>query len=265
MQQAYSMLDKTWLKSKNIYVKNIYFISDAHLSFKEDEFEKRKREKLLDFLDYIKDNTEQLYILGDLFDFWFEWYHVIPKYWFQILYKFRQLIDSGIKINFITGNHDFYVGKYLEEEIGMKCYDEHREFDVGSKRFFVAHGDGYAKKDKKYRGMKKIIRNPVSVFLYKTFISADLGMQIAKWVSGSSRNFGKIDKSLWIEEYYGFAKKKFDQGFDYVILGHLHCPIIKEQDGKVYINCGDWINEFSYAIYNGKDLSLKWWKHEKQI
>ena len=239
--------------------KNIYFISDVHLTFKEDHRENEKRKKLLDFLTTISQDAKELYILGDLFDFWFEWRHVIPKYWFPILFQFKKMADAGIKINFITGNHDFYTGQYLEKEIGISCFAGHKEFQVGTKRFFAAHGDGYAKKDRGYRLLKKIIRSPVSQFLYKTFIPADIGMQIAKWTSYSSRKLVKIGKTAWSEEYFQLARGKFNEGFDYVLLGHLHLPTVKEEDGKIYINCGDWMTEFTYAKYDGQTLTLKKW------
>ena len=245
-------------------MKNIYFISDAHLSIKEDSLEIEKRRKLLDFLDYIMTDgeTRELYLVGDLFDFWFEWYHVIPKYWFPVLYRLRQVVDSGITVSFITGNHDFYTGSYLQEEIGLRCFKGSCEFQVKEKRFFVAHGDGYAKKDWGYRLLKKIIRSPLAIFLYKTLIPADLGIQLARWVSHSSRQLVNIDKSSWAEEYYQFARKKFLQGFDYVILGHIHYPIKKENEPmkKTFVCCGDWMTYFSYARFDGNQLSLEYWQ-----
>ena len=242
-------------------MKNIYFISDVHLSFENTESEKNKRDKLLDFFNSISDKAEELYILGDLFDFWFEWYHVIPKYWFPVLYQLRKMVDSGIKVHLISGNHDFYTGKYLKNDIGILCYDEFRIFEVNSKRFFVAHGDGYAKTERGYRLLKKIIRSPVSIFLYKTLIPADIGMQIAKWTSRSSRKLKRLDKSSWVEEYTRFAEEKFDEGFDCVVLGHIHYPFVKEDGEKVYVNSGEWISEFSYAKYDGKTLTLNHWKN----
>lgn len=245
-------------------MKNIYFIADAHLSFKVDDIEKEKRKKLHDFLEYImiKGEAKELYLLGDLFDFWFEWYHVIPKYWFPVLYQLRKLVESGIAVTFVPGNHDFYTGSYLEKEIGLKCFKESCEFEMECKRFFVAHGDGYAQKDRGYRLLKRIIRSPVSIFLYKTFITADLGMQLARWASKSSRQMVDIDKSAWAEEYYRFAQKKFDQGFDYVILGHLHYPLVKKdnQRRKTFISCGDWMTQFTYCKYDGTRLTLEYWK-----
>lgn len=240
--------------------KNIYFISDVHLSFEKNEVEKLKRKKLIDFLNYIKDDAAELYLIGDIFDFWFEWYHVIPKFWFPILFHLKKLIESGVIINFITGNHDFNPGDYLEKEIGIKCFKEQTDFMVDSKRFFVAHGDGYAKRDRGYRLLKRIIRNPLSIFLYKTLIPADIGVQLAIWTSNSSRKLKRIDKKSWGQEYYEFAKQKFNTGFDFVILGHIHYPMIREKNGKVYINCGDWISNFTYSKYDGKTLSLNWYK-----
>lgn len=239
--------------------KNIYFISDIHLAFKVDEVEKEKRIKLLDFLKSISRDAKELNILGDMFDFWFEWYHVIPKYWFPVLFQLRKMVESGIDINFLTGNHDFHTGKYLENEIGIHCFEDYREFKVGAKRFFIAHGDGYARKDRGYRLLKRIIRNPVSKFLYKTLIPADLGIQIARWTSYSSRKLVKINKSSWIEEYYEFARKKFHEGFDYVLLGHIHAPLLRKEKQKTYVNCGDWITHFSYARYDGQSLTLEYW------
>lgn len=249
-------------------MKNIYFISDAHLAFIENGLEVEKRKKLEEFLEYIRinnDKTGTLYLLGDIFDFWFEWYHVIPRYWFPILFQLRQLVNSGIEVNFITGNHDFYTGEYLEKGIGIKCYNECCEFQVDSKRFFVAHGDGFSKMDRGYRLLKKIIRNRFSIFLYKTFLSADLGVQMAKWFSNSSRQLVKIDKEKWAEEYYKYAQKKFKEGFDYVLLGHIHYPAIKKDNGKTYVNCGDWITQFTYAKYDGNSLTLNQWKGSKLI
>jgi UDP-2,3-diacylglucosamine hydrolase len=240
---------------------DIYFISDAHLGFKNTEEETGKRRKLLGFLEFLETsgNTRELYVLGDLFDFWFEWYHVIPKYWFPILHKLKKLVESGINVTLITGNHDFHTGSYLEKEIGIRCIDEFHDFEIGSKRFFAAHGDGLAKKDRGYRFIKRIIRHRLSIFLYKTFIPADLGMQIARWTSKSSRKLNRFEKQSWSEEYYKFAKEKFDEGFDYVILGHIHYPMIREEEnnGKTYVNCGDWIKHFTYAVYDGSRLMLK--------
>lgn len=246
-------------------MKHLYFLSDAHLSMKVDKREETKRRKLMDFLDFIESDEDAgaLYLLGDIFDFWFQWRHVIPQYWFPILHRLRQLVDAGVRVHFITGNHDFYPGSYLEKEIGIRCFDESHQFEIDGRRFFVAHGDGLAKTDRGYRLMKRIIRNKVSIFLFKTFIHPDLGMAIARWTSDSSRKMVKIEKHSWSEEYHQFARKKFEEGFDYVVLGHIHFPLEKqEKDGKTYVNCGDWMNYFTYARYDGHQLTLNYWENQ---
>ncbi len=248
--------------------KNLYFVSDAHLSFKETEAEQTKRKKLVEFLQFIEKDEESaaLYLVGDIFDFWFEWYHLVPKYWFGILHQLKKLTDKGIEVHFITGNHDFYTGSYLHKEVGLTCHDEAAIFEHNGKRFFVAHGDGYAKKDRGYRLLKRIIRNRLSIFLYKTFYPPDLGMQTAKWFSKSSRQLVRIEKTAWAKEYHEFAKTKLEEGFDIVVLGHIHFPMLEKEgpegkeDEKAYLNCGDWMNRYSYGKYDGESLSLHTWE-----
>lgn len=243
-------------------MRKIYFISDVHLAFRETEEEAKKRKKLLDFLHHIQQDARELVIVGDFFDFWFEWYHVVPKYWFPILHTLRQLIDAGISVTYVSGNHDFYTGTFMQQEVGIDCRSDYYTFTVDARRFIVAHGDGLAKKDRGYRLLKKILRHPVSNFLYKTLVPADLGMQLAKWTSHSSRRLKLIDRRQWSEEYYQYAREKFAAGFDCVVLGHLHYPMHREEGKKVYINCGDWINHFTYGIYDGNTLSLGRWPGE---
>lgn len=239
---------------------HLIFFSDVHLLLDQDSAERKKIDRLSAFLEGIPDSgCRNVFILGDLFDFWFEWYHVIPKYWFAVLFKLRRLVDSGVNVFFINGNHDFYSGKFLAEQLGVQPVGENLDFQVGSRRFFVAHGDGLAKGDRGYRFLKKIIRNRMSIFLYKTFLSADLGIQIARMASHSSRTLQRKDVTSWGDEYWQFARKKFAAGTDYVILGHIHSPAIRRQENNCYVNCGDWLNHFSYAEYDGSRLNLKYW------
>ena len=247
--------------------KRIFFLSDVHLSFKEDDAELIKRANLYDFLDHVNKNGDVLIIAGDLFDFWYEWRHVVPKYWFGVIKKLRDLVENSVMVFLITGNHDFELGSYLQEEVGLHCFDESIDMKFGKKTFFIGHGDGFAKKDRGYRFMKRIIRNRFSKFMFRTFIHPDLGMKLARWASGSSRKLIKIDKNHWSEEYYEFAKNKFNEGYDCVILGHLHTPLYREENGHVYLNTGDWMTHFSYGYFNGKELKLMYWKDhsEKKI
>jgi len=242
----------------------LYFISDVHLAARLSEAEKKKQRRLLSFLEHIEGRAHTLYILGDLFDFWFEWYHVIPRYWFPVIHRLRRLIESGTPVFLIPGNHDFAAGSYLKNEVGISCVEESYRFTAGEKRFFLAHGDGLARSDRGYRILKRIVRSSLAGFLFRTFIPADLGMQLAKWISRSSREFRQIDRSAWNEEYFAFAREKFAEGYDHVLLGHLHLPVEREVNGKKYINCGDWLSHFSYARFDGRVLGLHSWSRDNE-
>ncbi|MBN2789311.1 MAG: UDP-2,3-diacylglucosamine diphosphatase [Candidatus Delongbacteria bacterium] len=241
-------------------MKKIYFISDVHLALDREKDTIDRKNKLLSFLEYIEDEASKIVFAGDLFDFWFEWYYVIPGFHFDLFSKFKEMIKNGIEIVYLTGNHDFHLSDFLTKEIGMNCIDETYTFEVGEKKFFVAHGDGYAKVDSGYRFLKKILRSKISNFLFKTLIHPDLGILFAKLTSGSSRKYRTIDRSKWRDEYLDFAKTKFMENFNYVILGHLHDPVIEEVNGNFYLNTGDWINHFSYGVFDGEELELKYYK-----
>ena len=246
-------------------MKNIYFISDVHLALDREEYTEERKKHLIDFLKSIENKTSKIIFVGDLFDFWFEWYFVIPAYHFDLFAKLKEMTNNGIEIIYITGNHDFHLGNFLEKEIGLKCINESFSFTENNKKFFIGHGDGYAKVDSGYRILKKIIRSKIAIFLFKTFIHPDLGIKIAKWTSGSSRKYRSIDRSKWRNEYFDFAKTKFKENYSYVILGHLHDPVLEEDNGKFYLNTGDWINHFSYGIFDGNKLDLKYYENKKSI
>lgn len=234
--------------------KAVYFISDAHLGAEEKEKEKLKENKLVSFLDKIKEDGEFLYILGDMFEFWFEYKNVIPKDHFAILGKLRNLVDSGMKVNYIVGNHDFWLGDFLTEQIGIKIFKYPIEITHQDKRIFVAHGDGLAKKDLGYRILKKILRNRVNIFLYKQ-IPPDISYPLAKFVAGRSRAQTDRREASYLDDYRNFAHEKIRQGFDAVILAHTHMPILESLGDssknspheRIYLNIGDWFKHFTYG------------------
>jgi UDP-2,3-diacylglucosamine hydrolase len=249
--------------------KAIYFISDAHLGAEEKEKEKIKEEKLISFFDKIKEDGESLYILGDMFEFWFEYRHVIPKDHFSVLSQLRNLVDSGIKISYVVGNHDFWLGDFLTEQIGIKIFKDPIEVNHQGKRIFIAHGDGLAKWDLGYRILKKMLRNSVNIFLYRQ-IPPDIGYPLAKFVAGKSRGMNRpvhtgaqADKreASYLEDYRSFAYEKIKQGFDAVILAHTHIPTLESlgdssansTEGGIYLNIGDWFKHFTYGkLMEGK-------------
>ncbi|MCJ7578234.1 MAG: UDP-2,3-diacylglucosamine diphosphatase [candidate division Zixibacteria bacterium] len=240
--------------------KPIYFISDAHLGAEEKEIEKIKEERLLAFLDKVKEDGESLYILGDMFEFWFEYNDLIPKDHFKILSQLRNVVDSGIKVSYVVGNHDFWLGDFLTGQMGIKIFKEEVEVNHQDKKIFIAHGDGLAKKDFGYRILKKILRSRVNIFLYKQ-LPPDLSYPLAKFVAGKSRAQADKREASYVEDYKSFAYEKIRQGFDAVILAHTHIPTLENltygspnspQRG-IYLNIGDWFKHFTYGkLLEGK-------------
>jgi UDP-2,3-diacylglucosamine hydrolase len=226
--------------------KAVYFLSDAHLGAEEQNKEKLKEEKLVSLFEKIKQDGEFLYLVGDLFEFWFEYKNVIPKEHLRILMKLKELVDCGIKINYLVGNHDFWLGDFLPRHLGIPIFKQPMEVVHQGKRIFISHGDGLAKKDVGYRILKKILRNKVNIFLYRQ-IPPDISYPLAKFVARRSRSRVQKRDESFLEEYEYFAKTKIEQGFDAVILAHTHVPLFKNLGEGVYLNLGDWFQHFTYG------------------
>jgi UDP-2,3-diacylglucosamine hydrolase len=235
-----------------------FFFSDVHLGTNDKAAEKIKEQKLLSFLEYVEKAGERLYIMGDLFDFWFEYRTVIPRGYMRVLSALARLQEKGIELHYVAGNHDFWVRDFLTVEMGIQMHFDPIEQEIEGSRFFLHHGDGVAKFDKGYRLMKRVFRYPPNIFLY-SLLHPDIGIPLAKWVANLSRNHQKhreIDDS----DYRELAAQKFAEGCKYVIFGHLHHPIRDEFSGGVYLNLGDWMRHFTYAVFDGKSLQLCHWE-----
>jgi UDP-2,3-diacylglucosamine hydrolase len=239
-------------------LKAIYFISDAHLGSETEEKEKIKEKRLIDFLERIIPDAEALYILGDLFEFWFEYKNAMPKEHFSVLIQLKRLVDSGIKIYYIAGNHDFWLGDFLPQKIGIKICKEPIWVSHQGKKIYLTHGDGLAKKDRGYRLLKRILRNKMNIWIYRQ-IPSDIGIPLAKKIARLSRSHTSQKVKNW-EDYINFARNKISEGFDAVIMGHIHYPKIENlKEGLphkgIYLNTGDWFEHFSYGkLVGGKFL-----------
>lgn len=240
-----------------------YFISDLHIGAEKNHEEARKQSIILKFLDKIAKDATHLYIVGDLFDFWFEYKHVIPKHYFPFLIRFSQMVNNGTKIYYLAGNHDFYLGEFFDRTLGIQTFNDEYTFTLASKRFYLFHGDGVAKKDVGYRILKKMLRNRFNQKLFR-LLHPDWGIPFARLVSGSSRLYTDTINLRDESDYINFAGKKFKQGFDYVIMGHRHNPLVHKNDRHIYINLGDWIRRFSYAEFDGKQIVLKYFREGKE-
>jgi UDP-2,3-diacylglucosamine hydrolase len=232
-----------------------YFISDVHLGELPKEKEIKKISCFINFLKSLENSAERIFFVGDLFDFWFEYKYVIPKKYFIILRQLAKLREKNIEIHYLPGNHDFYLGHFFKDELGIQTYQNDWSGTINKKKFYLYHGDGVAKKDKGYRILKRILRNPLNIKLFR-IIHPDLGIPVARFISGSSRQYTDRINLKDHNDYIEFARKRFSEGFDYVIMGHRHDPFSHEEKGKKYINLGDWLTNFSYAIFDGNDLKI---------
>jgi len=242
--------------------KKIYFASDQHLGIPNHEKSLIREKKFVQWLDIVKQDAEAIFLLGDLFDFWFEYKTVVPKGFVRVLGKLAEIKDSGITIHFFVGNHDLWMQDYFEKELNIPVYHQPKEFIINNTSFFIGHGDGLGPNDKGYKRMKKIFTNPFSMWLYR-WLHPDLGMRLGnylstknKMISGDEDVVFLGEENEWLVQY---CKRKLEaKHYDYFLFGHRHLPMtIKLSEKSMYINTGDWISHFTYAVFDGKKLELK--------
>jgi len=238
----------------------VYFISDVHLGHDSVSEERAKLEKLEAFFKLVASDGEHLYILGDLFDFWFEYKHAIPKDHLKVLFLLSQLVESGVKLSYITGNHDFWLGDMLTRHLDVEIFRDAAEVSHYDKKIYLIHGDGLAKADSSYRVLKRVMRNRFNIFLYRQ-IPPDIGIPFAKWCSRKSRERSSgLPKDSFVQEYRDYAEKVLANGYDCVMIGHTHHPERVEFKSGVYINTGDWYEHFTYAVLRDGRFELKNWE-----
>jgi UDP-2,3-diacylglucosamine hydrolase len=244
--------------------KKIYFLSDFHLGAPSATASLVREKKIIRFLDEIKSTAAQIFIVGDLFDFWYEYKKVVPKGYVRILGKLAELTDAGIPIHFFVGNHDMWMKNYFQQELNIPVYFEPKDFEFNDKKFLIGHGDGLGPADHGYKFIKKIFRNKICQWLFG-ILPPYIGMGVANYFSKKSRaqtgeateEFLGEDKEWLILYCKEILQKKH---YDYFIFGHRHLPInFNLSAGSIYVNLGDWINYFSYAEFDGNQLVLKYY------
>ncbi|HMU24916.1 MAG: UDP-2,3-diacylglucosamine diphosphatase [Bacteroidetes bacterium] len=245
--------------------KNIYFLSDFHLGAPDAKNSLEREKRICRFLDSIKNSASEIFIVGDMFDFWFEYSTVVPKGYVRLLGKLAELTDSGIAIHFFVGNHDMWMKNYFQQELNIPVYFEPKEFDFSGKKFYIGHGDGLGPGDKGYKFIKKIFRNPVCKWMFGV-LPPYMGIGLANYLSRKSRiKTGSVNETFlgeeneWLIIYSKEILQK--QYFDYFIFGHRHLPIdvVLPQNSR-YINLGEWIKYNSYAVFNGTTIELLYFK-----
>ncbi len=227
---------------------NYLFISDIHLGLESADLEKKKERLLVNFLNYAKDNAAELFIVGDLFDYWFEYKRVYQKGFFRTLTALQDITEKGIPVHYLIGNHDFMHRNFFVDEIGCKLYEEPIERVLNGKKFFIGHGDGLIKNDYGYNVLKKIMRNKTLQRLY-SLLHPDLGIKIASGSSKTSRNHTSKKDYGENDGLFEAAKEKIDEGFDYVIFGHLHQRKFEKYKNGFYINLGSWLDLPCYGSF----------------
>jgi UDP-2,3-diacylglucosamine hydrolase len=245
--------------------KKIYFLSDFHLGAPDHASSLEREKAIIAFLDSIKADAEEIFIVGDMFDFWYEYREVVPKGFVRLLGKLAELTDSGIQIHFFVGNHDMWMKNYLLKELNIPVYFHPKEFERGGKRFLVGHGDGLGPNDHGYKRLKKIFRNPACQWLFG-ILPPRVGMGIAHYMSRRSRiKTGFSDEKFlgedkeWLIIYCKDVLKK--ENFDFFVFGHRHLAIdYRLNEGARYINLGDWIRFYTYAVFDGQTLKLRSYK-----
>ncbi len=224
----------------------LYIFSDAHLGSGSADLEAVKVARIAQLFEKVKTDGDRLVILGDLFDFWFEYKHAVPKDHHEVLFLLRDLVKYGVQVDYVSGNHDFWMDNYFEDQIGLTLHRDHLDLEYGGRKLHLIHGDGLAAADRGYRFLKKILRNRFNIWLYRK-LPPDWAIPLAKWVSGSSRDYTSRRDHTFQPDYEAYAAEKLNGGYDVVAIGHLHIPQLIQLDGGAYINTGDFINHFSYA------------------
>jgi len=245
--------------------KKIYFASDQHFGAPTPSLSKERETHFFQWLKEIEKDASVLFLLGDLFDFWFEYKTVVPKGFIRILGKLAQMADRGISIHYFVGNHDLWMKDYFETELGIAVYHKPKEFTFNKTTFFVGHGDGLGPNDKGYKRMKKLFTNPVAKRLFQA-LHPDLGMRLGhyfsvknKLISGDKEAIFLGEQNEWLAQY---AKRKLEEKHrDYFIFGHRHIPLeIELNERSKYINLGDWISYYTFAVFDGSQVQLKEWE-----
>ncbi len=241
--------------------KKIYFLSDFHLGIPDAENSLEREKIIVSFLEEIRQDAGEIFLVGDMFDFWYEYRKVVPRGYVRLLGKLAELTDAGITLHYFVGNHDMWMRDYFQKELNIPVYFHPLEFERQGKKILVGHGDGLGPGDHGYKRLKKIFRNPVSKFLFGIFPPV-MGMGLANYLSRRSRA-----ASLAEQEFLGedrewliiYCKERLkEKNFDLFVFGHRHLPIDFRLSGTSrYINLGDWVNYYTYAVMENGELALK--------
>lgn len=232
----------------------VYFISDAHLG-DQLPYPPNRQTDLINFLTSVNDHMTHLYILGDLFDFWIEYRHAIRPDFFPILHCFRTLVEKGVQVEYVCGNHDFSFGPFLTDKIGIRIHDDPITVNLQGRQIHLVHGDGVIQSDVSQRLLIKLLRNRYLHQLYY-LLHPTLGVGLAQSISMASRRRSSQHKPKYNYTDYRTVAKTLLRQHDMVLMGHTHHPELFPWDDGVYCNTGDWVKHFTYARLQDGRLEL---------
>lgn len=247
--------------------KKIYFASDFHLGVPDAATSLEREKRVIKWLDSIEHDAAEIFLVGDIFDFWFEYKHAIPKGFVRLQGKIAQLTDKGIPVHFFTGNHDMWMFDYFPKELGVQLYREPIEREWNGKTFYIGHGDGLGPGDRGYKFIKKVFAAKWSQWCFAR-LHPNFGIGMANFWSRKSRAAtGETDRKFLGEENEWlviYSKEQLQQKHrDFFIFGHRHLPMdIKLNESSRYINLGEWLHYNTYAVFDGEEVILE--KYESQ-
>jgi UDP-2,3-diacylglucosamine hydrolase len=246
-------------------MKNIYFLSDAHLGSWAIEHRRMQERRLVRFLDSIKEKAAAVYLLGDMFDFWYEYKYVVPKGFTRFLGKISELTDMGVEVHYFTGNHDIWAYDYLAEECGVILHKQPQTIELYGKIFYLAHGDGLGDPNKSFKVIRSIFHNKTCQWLF-----SGLHPRWGMWFGLTWAKHSRLKHGMGGDppDYMGddkehlilYTKKyiQYHSNVDYFIYGHRHIEVDKQLTKKArVIILGDWISQFSYVVYDGEHLLMQ--------
>lgn len=250
--------------------KKTFFASDFHLGVNAKLTSSERERQICRWLDTVAPEAEAIYLVGDIFDFWFEYKTVIPKGYSRLLGKLAELRDADIPVYAFTGNHDLWMFGYFEQEFGIPVYRKPIEREIHGKTLLIGHGDGLGPGDMGYKRMKKVFVHPFSQWLF-SWIHPDFGIQIANFSSQTSRAATPPEERAWLGEekewLLQYCNRKIELGIepDYFVFGHRHLPIdwtLKNGSSR-YLNLGEWLHHCSYAVFDGENMEIRFFENEK--
>ncbi len=245
-------------------MKNIYFLSDAHLGSRALRHTRQQERRLVRFLDDIKEKAEAVYLLGDMFDFWFEYRMVVPRGFTRFLGKLSELTDSGVEVHYFAGNHDLWTWDYLVEECGVILHREPMTLSLADKTFYIGHGDGLGDPDPRFRFIRSIFHSPLCQWLFR-WLHPDLGMRFGlNWAKHSRLAHGEGGDPPYLGEdkehlvLYAKDYLRSHPDVNYFIFGHRHIELdLMLSDQCRMVILGDWISQYTYAVFDGEHLYME--------